>query len=841
MSDDDPTSDDATPPDGSGADDPRLMEAMREYMAGLDSGRRVNRRELIARHPEIATELSACLQGLSFIQGAAGQLSDAGALPPPRADAGGINGTPLGDFRLIREIGRGGMGVVYEATQLSLGRSVAVKVLPMAAALDPRRLQRFRNEAQAAAGLHHTNIVPVYAVGCERSTHFYAMQLIEGRSLSEVIRELRAADAAGGGRRRSALARRLLDRPDPPVQPVDPDAIAQEPTAIDATQGLRPIVNPPSPPSTSGGASFISPSSSWSGPRHTDALSTLHGGRRGEYFRTVARLGVQAAEALDYAHGLGIVHRDIKPANLMIDGRGNLWVTDFGLAQMYNGDHGLTQTGDMVGTFRYMSPEQAGGGAGRIRRGDDPDSSDFSDAGAAAVLDPRTDVYSLGVTLYELLTLQPALTGRTREELLRQLSEVDPKPPRAIDKSIPVELQTVLAKAAAKDPADRYPTAKAFADDLKRYLADEPIHARPPTIWDHAAKWTRRHRSLALSAIIILTLAAAGLGVTTLLVSAAQMRTQAAYNLSNAQRDVAVAATKDAQRTRDEARAQFELAQRTVDALGKVARDDLPNNPQAAAVRQLMLTTVLGYYQKFIQTSDHKATDQDLLRAQKQWQDTLAMLVATDEQHRAWFDIRLLRRRSVQTDLRLTPDQADDAEDLAARSGVGWGEGPEGDVKPTGKVVASARAMRQSLAAILSSAQVARLEQISRQTRGLLAFEDPEVRDKLRLSPDQADYVRKLRATQDEIGGPHGGGPLGGDMAGGPRFGGPFGGGPGGFRGHGPWGDRNDAALVAQVVDRLTPQQRADWQALIGSPFHETASSGPTFPRRPPDDRPPND
>ncbi len=834
---------DATEVGSAETDDPRLMDAMREYMTALDAGQRPNRRELIARHPEIAAELAACLQGLSFIRGAAGQLSAAGGLPSVQGDANapaGLSGTPLGDFRLIREIGRGGMGVVYEATQLSLGRSVAVKVLPMAAALDPRRLQRFRNEAQAAAGLHHTNIVPVYAVGCERSTHFYAMQLIEGRSLAEVIRELRAAEAAGGGRRRSSLARRLLDRPEPPA-PVDPDAIAREPTAVDVTRGLHPISPTPAPPS--GGSSTVSQSTSWSGPRRTDALSTLHGGRRSEYFRTVARLGVQAAEALDYAHGLGIVHRDIKPANLMIDGRGNLWVTDFGLAQMYNGDNGLTQTGDMVGTFRYMSPEQAGGGtdAGRRSRRDDGDSPDDSEPLAAAVLDPRTDVYSLGVTLYELLTLQPALTGRTREELLHQLSAVDPKPPRSIDRTIPVELQTVLAKAAAKDPADRYATARAFADDLKRYLADEPIHARPPTVWDHAAKWTRRHRSLALSAIIILTLAAAGLLVTTLLVSAA-------YSLATQQREVAERATRDAQATRDHAQAQFKLAQTTVDALGKVARDDLPNNPQTAAVRRVMLNTVLDYYEKFIQARGRFATDPDVLGAQQRWKDTLAVLVATDERFRVRFDIRLLRRQAVQRDLKLSPDQIDGAEDLADRvagpsgrggGGGGFEGGPEhGPTTDEADPTESNERMRQSLAAVLKPAQLERLGQISRQLRGLLAFEDPEVRSKLRLTPEQAEFVRKLRATPD-----HGGGPDGPDGGGpgGPRFGDfdPFGGGGrGGPRGHGPWGDRMDAAQVQQVIDRLTTRQRADWQALTGLPFKDASSSTG---RRFPDGGPPRD
>ena len=248
----DATASDATSADASGNDDPRLVAAMREYMAALDAGQRVNRRELIARHPDIAGELSACLQGLAFVHAAAGQLTDGGvplppsvpddARPPPTDE---LHVQPLGDYRLVREVGRGGMGVVYEAVQLSLGRRVAVKVLPMAAALDPRRLQRFRNEAQAAAGLHHTNIVPVYAVGSDRSTHFYAMQLIDGRSLAEVIRELRTTAA-----KRPPADRRPTDAPPrPAARPRSTRAGRPPPTRPGPCTGRhrRPPRRPPRP------------------------------------------------------------------------------------------------------------------------------------------------------------------------------------------------------------------------------------------------------------------------------------------------------------------------------------------------------------------------------------------------------------------------------------------------------------------------------------------------------------------------------------------------------------------------------------------------------------------
>ncbi len=862
-----------------GSDDPRLMAAMQEYMAALDAGKRINRRELIGRHPDIAAELSACLQGLAFVHGATDQLADAGGGPPPSvldaAAAGprtdglgddapgaspaptvGLNGTPLGDFRLLREIGRGGMGVVYEATQLSLGRRVAVKVLPMAAALDARRLQRFRNEAQAAAGLHHTNIVPVYAVGSDRSTHFYAMQLIDGRSLAEVIRELRQAEA--GARRRSVLGRRLLDQPDP--TPADPATASLATTAADRTVALAtaPAAAAAASPST------VSPSSAWSGPRAADPFSTLHGGRRSEYFRTVARLGVQAAEALDYAHGLGIIHRDVKPANLMVDGRGNLWVTDFGLAQM-QGDNGLTQTGDMVGTFRYMSPEQAGGGPGRLgtgrrhRRRRDADADSSGDGVPEIVLDPRTDVYSLGVTLYELLTLQAALPGKTRDDLMVQLAVIDPRPARAIDRAIPVELQTVLAKAYAKDPADRYATAHAFADDLRRFLADEPIHARPPTVWDHAAKWTRRHRSVALSAIVILTLAAGGLGASTIVVGAERVRAQAGEASARTQaaqaahaRDAADAARREAQAERDEAGRNYVQARRAIDELTRVA-DDLPNIPATADTRRVLLQTARDYYQQFATAGVRDPAS--LQASQRRAESLLAELVATDQRYRVRYDIGLLRLPPVRQDLGLTAAEADAAQDLADRMG---GPGPDADARKPGSE--SADRLRASLASVLTRpGQLDRLGQVSRQVRGVQAFEYPEVVDRLDYTPEQATAIRKLCAATGAAGGhwadggrfqdEHGRGRFGGDghddrhghddghgrdefdRGGGPDDRG-FGGGPGDG---GPMRHRDTG--VQQVLALLTPKQTADWHALTGPPFKASATNAPRG--RPDDDGPP--
>ena len=188
----------------------------------------------------------------------------------------------------------------------------------------------------------------------------------------------------------------------------------------------------------------------------------------------MARLGLEAAEALEHAHQEGIIHRDIKPANLMVDAKGNLWVTDFGLARLQS-DSGLTISGDLLGTLRYMSPEQA--------------------LGKRVLIDGRTDIYSLGVTLYELVTLQPAFDGRDRQELLRQIAEEEPRPPRKLNGSIPRELETIVLKAMTKEPESRYATAQELADDLRRFLEHKPIRARRPSVWEHVAKWVSAHPS----------------------------------------------------------------------------------------------------------------------------------------------------------------------------------------------------------------------------------------------------------------------------------------------------------------------------------------------------------
>jgi eukaryotic-like serine/threonine-protein kinase len=271
----------------------------------------------------------------------------------------------------------------------------------------------------------------------------------------------------------------------------------------------------------------------------TAGLSTERSTKSSAFFRTVAHIGVQAAEALEHAHQMGVIHRDIKPANVLIQGEPGalatgvrLWITDFGLAQ-FQTDAKLTMTGDMLGTLRYMSPEQA--------------------LAKRVAVDARTDIYSLGVTLFELLTLEPAYNGRNRDEVLRQIAFDEPRPPSRLNKAIPTELETIVGKAMAKNPEERYTTAQELADDLRRFLEDKPIRAKRPSLLQRAQKWARRHKTVVRAAVVVLVLALTGLAAGTMLVMQEQARTADA----RAQAATDLAAAETAARNRLETQLYF--------------------------------------------------------------------------------------------------------------------------------------------------------------------------------------------------------------------------------------------------------------------------------------------
>lgn len=369
----------------------------------------------------------------------------------------------LGDFVIVREIGRGGMGAVYEAVQTSLNRRVALKVLPDEMAADPKAIRRFHREVEAVAKLNQPGIVPVYCFAEERGIHFYAMELVHGRPLSDLISETRHRVSSGAG------ATGFLSAYTTRREPSESDEFRGLPTLV-------PDAGQQAPPSAT--------QADQKERVRAEAVAAAFGP---DYVQDVCDIIAQVSEAIDHAHRRRVIHRDIKPQNLLINDRGEVKVTDFGLAR-YEGDLGLTEMGKAVGTPLYMSPEQvAGGNVG---------------------LDKRTDIYSLGASLYEMLTLRPPFTGETREALYKQIMFDEPIRPRRLNRAMPGDLETIVLKAIEKDPSLRYQSAQELADDLRRFLRDEPIWARPQGPVVRLTKWVKRNKALAtVSAAAVLAVA----------------------------------------------------------------------------------------------------------------------------------------------------------------------------------------------------------------------------------------------------------------------------------------------------------------------------------------------
>ncbi len=503
----------------------RFDELAQEFAERFRRGERPSLQEYVDRLPEMADEIREMFPAMVEVERADGDARGDWVSPPPLAS----HLSQIGDYQILREVGRGGMGVVYEAEQISLGRRVALKILPAHVTGDRRALERFHREAKAAARLHHTNIVPVFEVGRDRDVSFYAMQLIQGQGLDQVIDELQRlrdpgrianANAAtspesleppetGSHARRAAsaiLKKRDLTRmaesllggrmpadglgsPATGSPAIDPPAergfVATERFDLEAASSQEPGLTvgdrPPSAPGSASISSAVLP-----GGKHVSEVDTT--GRRQPFFRSVAQIGRQAAQGLAHAHSRGIVHRDIKPSNLLLDTDGIVWITDFGLAKA--DEDGLTASGDLLGTLRYMAPER------------------FRGAG-----DARADVYALGLTLYELLTLRPAYESTDRLKLIEKVKNEEPVRPRSIDNRIPRDLETIVLKAIEKEPGARYASADALAEDLRRFLADEPIKARQVSTTERYWRWARRNPAIAvLGGVLTAVLVAVSIG-----------------------------------------------------------------------------------------------------------------------------------------------------------------------------------------------------------------------------------------------------------------------------------------------------------------------------------------
>ena len=415
----------------------------------------------------IARHLSGCVQCQHVVDHPVGdatlvgQLADIAARVPDQIDGilsrseveSRLPDIKFPDFRLVREIGRGGMGIIYEAQQISLGRRVAIKILSPHLATGVAAKKRFEREARAVASLRHSNIVPVFSVGQQDGVSYFAMMLIEGRSLDRIINDWRRDLSESAFDNAETFSVDGLDTDGPPARNVPP-------RSSERTSSVAPEL--PQPNSV-------------------------------EHVTLVAQLGMQAASALAFSHDAGILHRDIKPSNLILDANRTLWVTDFGLAKAAEHED-LTESGDILGTLRYLAPECLKG-----------------------EFDRQSDLFSLGVTLYELLAMRPALSSRDKGSLIRQVSEARITPLEQVAPHVPADLCVVIHKAIHPEPVQRYQSADELAEDLRRFVAGEPILARPPTIVDKSRRWLRRNRLvatlgatllLAVSSVLLLSLRA---------------------------------------------------------------------------------------------------------------------------------------------------------------------------------------------------------------------------------------------------------------------------------------------------------------------------------------------
>jgi WD40 repeat protein/serine/threonine protein kinase/tetratricopeptide (TPR) repeat protein len=435
-----------------------------EFFARRRAGEQPSVNEYAERYPELANQIRELLPALLLMEKhkPVDQTSGPGPANGPRLAVP----KQMGDFRLLREVGRGGMGIVYEAVQVSLDRHVALKVVSSHFLSVPGHLQRFEREARIAAGLHHTNIVPVFDVGEHEGIHYYAMQFIPGHGLDKVLREVQILRQERRDREAATLV----------VAPGHGAAVSIAASLISGRFGdsseqfMGTEVSDDEPitllPAPSHSASHL--------PLITEqAVSRFKSPSPGPYFRGVAEIGLQVAEALDYAQRQGVLHRDIKPSNLLLDLAGRVWITDFGLAKAEQSQD-LTEPDQIPGTLRYMAPERFDG---RV--------------------DTTSDLYSLGVTLYEMLTLRPAFEGADRLKLIEQMLRREAAPPRNVDSRIPRDLQTIVLKAMAKEPAARYATGGALAEDLRRFLADRPIQARRVGPAERLWRWGRRNPGMA--------------------------------------------------------------------------------------------------------------------------------------------------------------------------------------------------------------------------------------------------------------------------------------------------------------------------------------------------------
>ena len=490
-----------------------------EFVQRQRNGQSPSISEYAAKHPELAADIEDLFPTIAAMEQLKAQKAEASGA---RVSLGSPKLERLGDFRILGEIGRGGMGIVYEAFQESLGRHVAVKVLPRQSLLDAKHLQRFERESQTAARLHHTNIVPVFGVGEQDGFHYIVMQLIRGVGLDAILAWIQQACTAPGdatnedigvqppsssagetarlanmlmqGRVGAAVVpelgpqlhcRPLIHLSDGSTTPVPTkravaiwprrkrrdvrrQQISSYSRAIVRRGRRQPkIFRPCGAPRSPGAAIRLQARSS--ARQVFPAIRRLGSG----YWRSIAAIGLQVAEALNYAHAQHTLHRDVKPANLLLDSQGVVWITDFGLAKAMEQDN-VTQTGGLVGTLRYMAPEQFFG-----------------------QFDARSDIYSLGLTLYEFLTLRAAFEGASRSSIIQKITHGEPIRPRKLNSDNSPRLGNHRAQGNCPRPGPPLPVGRRNGPRPPAFSRGPADLARRASAVEKVWRWSRRNRVVA--------------------------------------------------------------------------------------------------------------------------------------------------------------------------------------------------------------------------------------------------------------------------------------------------------------------------------------------------------
>jgi serine/threonine protein kinase len=491
----------------------RLDEILADYLRAVESGKPPSRKQLLDSNPDLAEDLAAFFADQDRFHRMATPLR--GIAPATQV----LNRLgDFGDYEIIDEIARGGMGAVYKARQRSLRRLVALKVLLSGQFAGNAELMRFRAEAEAVAALNHPNIVPLFDFGSQDGRPYLSMKLVTGGSLADITRK-------------------------GPMK--GPDA---------------------------------------------------------------ARLMVAVADAIHFAHQHGILHRDLKPANILLDDQGQPHVTDFGLAKRDRSrlpddaaatvSLALTDTGAVVGTPSYMAPEQARG-----RKSD---------------VTTSVDVYGLGAILYEMLTGRAPFKGESALDTMRQVVECEPSRPSILRAGVNRDLETICLKCLAKNPAERYLSAAHLANDLRRYLGNQPIHARPISLPERLRRWAVRQPVVAgLSAALLLT-ALIGFGVIFGLWRTAEAHAQeierqekeleAQAELVKQKKTEAENNAKAAEESRKDAVAGLDMAHQVVNEFVVDYSVMIERAPGLQPQSKKKLESALSYYNKFLTIRGNDAT-----------------------------------------------------------------------------------------------------------------------------------------------------------------------------------------------------------------------------------------